>query len=96
MLNAPDDRFLFVQGSQHDDRQIGELLNGLAELKAVHAGHVNVDDSQVRKSAPSNGVQALFARGGDEYLKASVHKLVADQAQNMWVVVYYKNALSLQ
>ncbi len=90
-----DDCSFFVHGAQHDDRQVGGLLYGSAEFKAIHAGHHDVYDGQVGQATPVNHIQGVLTRGSGEHLEASALELVLEQAQNRRVIVYYEDALEL-
>ena len=46
-LDAADNGLFLVVCGEHDDRQIAELLHGLAERKAIHDRHIDIHQDNI-------------------------------------------------
>jgi hypothetical protein len=95
-LDASDNGLFVIHRGQQDDGQVAEFLHSLAELEAVHTGHHDVHDGQVRQSTPGDDVQGLLPRGSDEHLETGVVELEFDQASNLGIIVHHEDTLDFR
>ena len=85
-LERPRDGLVAPVGGDEDDRQVGELGDGLHQLDAVGLGQHQVEQGQLRLLGPDDlGELAMVA--GHQWRVAGVHQRVAHEAQHLRVVV---------
>ena len=92
-INPLDDRIFLIHRAQEDNRQIAELLDRFAELKAVHAGHVDIHDGQVGYPPAVNDIKRLVTGRSAEHLITGVLQLVFHQAHDGCIVVNDQDTL---
>ena len=81
-----------ASGRQEQNRYGGEAPDGLAGFHAVHPGHHNVQNHQVKGSAGAQLLQGLPAGGSLHHLVAPLLQQQPQQLPDIRIIVYRQNS----